>query len=76
MVEPAVVEAVAAPIKIPESGAKTKAGMFIASRRAIISTCSAEALIIPAMVPVPIKRIDTPITLLRPNSVNSTVFFA
>ena len=50
--------------------------MFIASRRAIISTCNAEALMIPAIVPVPIKRIDTPITLLSPNSVNSTVFFA
>ena len=30
---------------------------------------------IPAIVPVPIRRIETPMTLLRPNSIYSTQFF-
>ena len=74
MVAPAVVEAVAPAIRIPARGASTKAGMFRASSRSIMSYCRAEALMTPAMVPVPISRMDTPTTLDRPNSVIFTTF--
>ena len=66
IVEPAVVDAVAPAIKIPESGARMNAGMFIAVNALIMSYCKLEALMIPAIVPVPINKMDTPITLLMP----------
>ena len=71
MVAPAVVDAVAPAIRIPAIGARINAGIFIISNREITSYCKADALMIPAIVPVPIRRIDTPATLLRPNSANS-----
>ena len=73
MVEPAVVEAVAPAIRIPDKGASTKAGIFIASNKLMTSYCKAEALMIPAIVPVPINSTETPITLLKPNSIYSLV---
>ena len=75
-VAPAVVEAVAAAMRIPERGASTKAGMFMASSTVVTSYCRADALIMPAIVPVPISRMETPMTLLRPNSVYSMKCFA
>ena len=57
-VAPAVVDAVAAAIRIPDSGASTNAGMFIASRMLVTSYCRADALMIPAIVPVPIRDAD------------------
>ncbi len=59
----AVVEAVAAPLLLRKRELASKAGMFIASRRAIMSDLQCGSFDdLPAIVPVPIKRIDTPIT--------------
>ena len=69
IVAPDVVDAVAAAISIPDTGANTNVGIFNISRRLIISYCNADAFMIPASVPVPIRRIDTPTTLLKPYSV-------
>ena len=67
-VEPAVVEAVAAAIKIPETGASRNVGRFIIWSQPSTSEGREEALIMPAMAPVPNNRMETPITLFNPNS--------
>ena len=69
MVAPEVVDAVAAAIRIPDTGANTNVGRFINSSKFIISYCNANDFMIPAIVPVPIRSIDTPTTLLNPNSI-------
>lgn len=66
MVDPAVVEAVAAAISSPESGARMNGSRFRASIIDIISVCRWEFEMIPESVPVPISRAHTPITLENP----------
>ncbi len=73
IVAPAVVEAVAPAIKKPETGASAIVGRCRAPSNAIISWLSPESLTMPAMVPVPIRRMETPITFERPNSELATV---
>lgn len=74
-VAPAVVEAVAPAIRIPAMGARRNAGMLKKFRADTTSACSEDALIIPAIVPVPRRRMETPVTLERPNSANFENFF-
>ena len=69
IVAPAVVEAVAPAIRIPAIGASKNAGIFAIFKICTTSYCNAEALMIPAIVPVPINSTDTPTTLPSPNSV-------
>ena len=59
IVVPAVVEAVAAPIKIPAIGANKNSGILKLLKRAIVSTCTVEAFIIPATAPVPTNKTAT-----------------
>ena len=66
IVAPAVVEAVAAAIKIPDNGAKINGLRFKVSIKLIISVCKCEFDIIPESVPVPISRAQTPITFEKP----------
>ena len=68
MVDPAVVDAVAAAIRIPENGARIKAGRLRLSISPNISVCRLEFWMIPDRVPVPISRAHTPITLLKPKA--------
>ena len=71
IVAPAVVDAVAADINIPDIGANKNAGICIAFNIDIVVVCNVEAFIIPATVPVPIKSIATGIILESPNVIYS-----
>ena len=71
IVAPAVVDAVAADINIPDIGANKNAGICIASSIDIVVVCNVEAFIIPATVPVPIKSIATGIIFESPNVIYS-----
>ena len=74
IVTPAVVDAVAPESNTLESGAIAKAGRWHAFRSDSMSALRPEFFTIPATAPVPMRRMETPITLESPNSQYSAVF--
>ena len=58
-VAPAVVEAVAADINTPETGANKISPIFVCDNASNKTSLIEEALITPAIVPVPTNRIET-----------------
>ena len=65
-VVPAVAEAVAAPISIPEMGASMKPGRPRVSMKEMITSFNPELEMMPDRAPVPTSSMATPLILARP----------
>lgn len=75
IVAPAVDDAVANDISMPEIGANKNCGIFKNCRILIVLCCNSDICIIPAIVPVPSNNIHTPCILDNPKAKYSLELF-